>query len=83
MSHKQEKTSFVQIEDCCCGVRHRMKQEAWEQYRHANKDKRSTVPVGNGLGAWWVPRIFIACHSITAAALRELAALYQWEQVQA
>lgn len=79
---KPDKTAFVQITDCCCGVHHRMKVSAWEAYRHTVKDKPSTVPVGNGLGCWRVPRIFIACHGLAAATLRQLATLYGWEEVR-
>lgn len=80
---KGDRPSFVQITDCCCGVQHRMKQETWETYCHTVKDKASTVPVGNGLGCWRVPRLYIACHGLVASALRELAARYSWEEVRA
>lgn len=86
MSKTTDKTAvvaFVQITDCCCGVAHRMKQASWDTYRQSVKGKRSTVPVGNGVtGCWRVPRIFIACHGLLAAALPALAAKYEWEEVR-
>lgn len=73
--------SFVEITNCCCGVVHRMKQQAWEKFRHETKGKLPTVPVGTGLDCWRVPRIFIACHGISAKELPALARQYDWDRV--
>jgi len=82
MGNKSD-VSFVQITNCCCGVRHRMKQTAWDKYRRAVNGKPDTVPVGNGLAAWRVPRTFIACHGLIASEIRDLAKDYGWEEVKA
>lgn len=73
--------SFVEITDCCCGVVHRMKQESWEKYRRETKGKAFTIPVGTGLACWRVPRIYIACHGISAKELPVLAEQYDWERM--
>jgi hypothetical protein len=78
---KDAPVSFVQITDCCCGVAHRMKQQSWEKFRHFTKGKAPTVPVGSGVAAWRVPRIYIACHGLAAAELAALALQYGWEKV--
>jgi len=80
MSHKP--TAYVKVEDCCCGVVHRMKQVTWENYLRSVGGKKPVVPVGGGLAAWYVPRLFIACHGVKAAELAGLAKLYGWEEVR-
>lgn len=73
--------SLVEVTNCCCGVVHRMKRRAWEQVQAATRDKADTVPVGTGIDCWRVPRIYIACHGISASELPKLADLYDWERV--
>jgi hypothetical protein len=73
--------SFVEITDCCCGSAHRMKRTAWEKFQREIKGKLPTVPVGGGLAAWRVPRIYIACHGIISGDLPALAEQYGWAEV--
>lgn len=69
------------ISDCPCGMVHLMNDKAWQAYRSVTAGKSKTMLCGNVRGCWRVPRIFIACHGLSASLLAEQAEQYGWEKI--
>jgi hypothetical protein len=73
---------LVAVAGCPCGAVHQLSSDARDAYLDVVAGLPAVIPIRvDGVGAWRVPRLYVAMHGLKAAELAGLAEQYGWPAV--
>ena len=70
------------VTDCPCGQQHTIRQAISSLYAHGEARMDSTLPITTPEGRFRVPRVWLACHEMTSAAICDAAERFGFERVR-
>ena len=75
------KLQMHRVTDCPCGQEHEIRQAVSALYTHDKARMDATLPITTPKGRFRVPRVWLACHEMTSAAICDAAARYGFERI--